>query len=199
MSANRFAPCPLTPASIRAALGRALLVVASRWLRRRRCAKPAASDRTRDLSRLSLPSVGLRARDIAVVVNDADPASVEIGRYYAAQARHRRRPRHPCPLSRHAGDGLRRLHARQGGARRQARPRGAGAGPRVDAAVSRRVHVGHGGVRARLRSGVVLRRRLPARRSPRRTSTARAMRRSPTTACARRCCSPPSTSRAPSG
>ncbi|MDQ6640213.1 MAG: TIGR03790 family protein, partial [Pseudomonadota bacterium] len=37
------------------------------------------------LARLSLPSVGLRARDLAVVVNDADPASVEIGRYYAAQ------------------------------------------------------------------------------------------------------------------
>ena len=37
------------------------------------------------LSRLSLPSVGLRARDIAVVVNDTDPASVEIGRYYAAK------------------------------------------------------------------------------------------------------------------
>lgn len=38
-----------------------------------------------DASRLSLPAVGLRARDIAVVVNDADPASVEIGRYYARQ------------------------------------------------------------------------------------------------------------------
>lgn len=38
-----------------------------------------------DQVRLSLPSVGLRARDIAVVVNDADPASVEVGRYYAAQ------------------------------------------------------------------------------------------------------------------
>ena len=37
------------------------------------------------LSRLSLPTVGLRARDIAVVVNDTDPASVEIGRYYAAK------------------------------------------------------------------------------------------------------------------
>src|SRR4051794_10468557 len=36
-------------------------------------------------ARLSLPAVGLRARDIAVVVNDADPASVEIGRYYAKQ------------------------------------------------------------------------------------------------------------------
>jgi len=38
-----------------------------------------------DAARLTLPSVGLRARDIAVVVNDADPASVEVGRYYAAQ------------------------------------------------------------------------------------------------------------------
>ena len=38
-----------------------------------------------DAARLALPSVGLRARDIAVVVNDADPASVEIARYYAAQ------------------------------------------------------------------------------------------------------------------
>jgi uncharacterized protein (TIGR03790 family) len=36
-----------------------------------------------DADRVLLPSVGLRARDIAVVVNDADPASVEIGRYYA--------------------------------------------------------------------------------------------------------------------
>jgi uncharacterized protein (TIGR03790 family) len=34
---------------------------------------------------VSLPIVGLRAKDVAVVVNDADPASVEIGRYYAAQ------------------------------------------------------------------------------------------------------------------
>ncbi|MEO8837067.1 MAG: TIGR03790 family protein [Caldimonas sp.] len=35
------------------------------------------------LARISLPAVGLRARDLAVVVNDSDPASVEIGRYYA--------------------------------------------------------------------------------------------------------------------
>ena len=34
-------------------------------------------------ARLALPDVGLRAHDIAVVVNDADPASVELGRYYA--------------------------------------------------------------------------------------------------------------------
>jgi uncharacterized protein (TIGR03790 family) len=43
---------------------------------------PPARD---ELARVSLPSVGLRARDLAVVVNDADSASVEIGRYYAAQ------------------------------------------------------------------------------------------------------------------
>jgi uncharacterized protein (TIGR03790 family) len=36
-----------------------------------------------DPLRLTLPRVGLRADDIAVVVNDADPASVEIGRTYA--------------------------------------------------------------------------------------------------------------------
>ena len=36
-----------------------------------------------EAARLALPIVGLRAQDIAVVVNDADPASVEIGRYYA--------------------------------------------------------------------------------------------------------------------
>lgn len=38
-----------------------------------------------DASRLSLPKVGLRAVDIAVIVNDADPSSVEIARYYAAR------------------------------------------------------------------------------------------------------------------
>ncbi len=37
------------------------------------------------LARFSLPPVGLRARDIAVVINDSDPSSVEIGRYYAAK------------------------------------------------------------------------------------------------------------------
>ena len=36
-----------------------------------------------DADRVLLPTVGLRARDIAVVINDADRASVEIGRYYA--------------------------------------------------------------------------------------------------------------------
>src|SRR5205085_964783 len=34
-------------------------------------------------ARITLPPIGLRARDIAVVVNDADAASVEVGRYYA--------------------------------------------------------------------------------------------------------------------
>lgn len=34
---------------------------------------------------LSLPAVGLRPQDLALIVNDADPASVEIGRYYASR------------------------------------------------------------------------------------------------------------------
>jgi uncharacterized protein (TIGR03790 family) len=38
-----------------------------------------------DLARFALPAVGLRARDVAVVINDSDPASVETGRYYAAK------------------------------------------------------------------------------------------------------------------
>jgi len=38
-----------------------------------------------DGDRVLLPAVGLRARDIAVVVNDADPASVVVGRYYATK------------------------------------------------------------------------------------------------------------------
>ncbi len=46
-------------------------------------AAPAAP--AESLAKLSLPAVGLRSRDIAIVVNDADPASVEIGLYYAAQ------------------------------------------------------------------------------------------------------------------
>ena len=37
------------------------------------------------LARVTLPTVGLRARDIAVVVNDDDPASVETGLYYATR------------------------------------------------------------------------------------------------------------------
>jgi uncharacterized protein (TIGR03790 family) len=35
--------------------------------------------------RLTLPPIGLRSRDLAVVVNDADPSSVEVGRYYASR------------------------------------------------------------------------------------------------------------------
>jgi uncharacterized protein (TIGR03790 family) len=46
-------------------------------------AAPAAADDP--VARLTLPRVGLRARDLAVVINDADAASVEVGRYYAAQ------------------------------------------------------------------------------------------------------------------
>lgn len=37
------------------------------------------------LPNLSMPRIGLRAADIAVIVNDADPSSVELGRYYAQQ------------------------------------------------------------------------------------------------------------------
>ncbi len=47
--------------------------------------EPSAPATRDELARVSLPSVGLRARDLAVVVNDSDPASVEIGRYYAAR------------------------------------------------------------------------------------------------------------------
>ncbi|MDL2338315.1 MAG: TIGR03790 family protein [Pseudomonadota bacterium] len=34
---------------------------------------------------LSLPPIGLKSQDLALIVNDADPASVEIGRYYASR------------------------------------------------------------------------------------------------------------------
>jgi uncharacterized protein (TIGR03790 family) len=37
--------------------------------------------------RLELPPVGLRAQDLALIVNAADPDSVELGRYYAQQRR----------------------------------------------------------------------------------------------------------------
>ena len=46
---------------------------------------PAQVTPAADADRVLLPTVGLRARDIAVVVNDADRASVELGRYYAAK------------------------------------------------------------------------------------------------------------------
>ena len=87
-------PVPSTAASTRAAFGRALAVIVLA-LCAGACAQsppPQASPSqavspqdAADLSRLSLPHVGLRARDLAVVINDDDPASVEIGRYYAAK------------------------------------------------------------------------------------------------------------------
>jgi uncharacterized protein (TIGR03790 family) len=46
-------------------------------------AAPAPADDA--LARLSLPAVGLRARDLAVVINEADALSVAVGRYYAQQ------------------------------------------------------------------------------------------------------------------
>ncbi len=46
---------------------------------------PAPAALTQDMERFTFPVVGLRARDIAVVVNDTDPSSVEIGRYYVAK------------------------------------------------------------------------------------------------------------------
>jgi uncharacterized protein (TIGR03790 family) len=48
-------------------------------------AEGAASAPEGEPAKLLLPPVGLRARDIAVVINDADSASVEVGRYYARQ------------------------------------------------------------------------------------------------------------------
>ena len=74
---------PLTSASTRAAIGRALFAVFLAGCAGADAQSPPTQDA--DLSRLSLPSVGLRARDLAVVINDSDPASVEIGRYYAAK------------------------------------------------------------------------------------------------------------------
>jgi len=80
---------PLTAASLRAAFGRALAVIvlalcAGACAQNPPSQNPPSQDAA-ELSRLSLPPVGLRARDIAVVINDSDPASVEIGRYYAAK------------------------------------------------------------------------------------------------------------------
>jgi uncharacterized protein (TIGR03790 family) len=73
----------LTLASTRAAARRAIWIIALALCGAAEGQRPAAHDM--EISRLALPSVGLRARDLAVVVNDADPASVELGRYYAAQ------------------------------------------------------------------------------------------------------------------
>jgi len=74
---------PLTSASTCAAIGRALLVALLAGCAGADAQSPPTQGA--DLSRLALPSVGLRGRDLAVVVNDTDPASVEIGRYYAAK------------------------------------------------------------------------------------------------------------------
>ena len=166
--AARIEPCPrsaslvpLTSASMRAALARALAVVALALCAARRRATPGGAGRRRCRACRCRASACARATSPS---SSTTPIrrSVEIGRYYAAQARHRRRSRRPRPLSgRPGGDELRRLHARPGGPRRQGRRRRAGASARLDAAVPGRVHVGHGGVRARLRPGVVLRRRLP--------------------------------------
>ena len=70
-------------ASTRAAAGRAIGIIALALCGAVSAQGRAAPDAA--TPRLSLPSVGLRARDVAVVINDADPASVETGRYYAAQ------------------------------------------------------------------------------------------------------------------
>ena len=46
---------------------------------------PTSAATAEELAHFSLPAVGLRAKDIAVVINDSDPASVEVGRYYASR------------------------------------------------------------------------------------------------------------------
>jgi uncharacterized protein (TIGR03790 family) len=69
----------LTLARIDAALRRTL------WIAALACSSAVAQRPAPDLARLSLPSVGLRASDIAVVVNDDDPASVDVGSYYATK------------------------------------------------------------------------------------------------------------------
>ena len=83
MSAIRSRTVPLTSASALAGLGRALLVVLLAGCAGVEAQSPPTQDA--DLSRLSLPGVGLRARDIAVVINDSDALSVAVGRYYAQQ------------------------------------------------------------------------------------------------------------------
>ena len=110
-----------------------------------------------------LPRVGLRAADLAVVVNDADPASARDrpllrGAAPSGRSACRARAIHAGP----GGDDLRRLRARPRRPRRQGGRRRAGLCARLDAAVSGRVHVGDGSVRARFRSGRVLRRRMRA-------------------------------------
>ena len=46
---------------------------------------PAPTPAPEDVARFAFPVVGLRAHDLAVVINDSDPSSVEIGRYYASK------------------------------------------------------------------------------------------------------------------
>jgi uncharacterized protein (TIGR03790 family) len=48
-------------------------------------AVPKAGEPEAALPQLTLPPVGLRADDLAVIVNDFDPGSVEIGRFYASR------------------------------------------------------------------------------------------------------------------
>ena len=48
-------------------------------------ARPAPVVTEAAVPQLMLPPVGLRADDLALIVNDADPLSVEIGRYYAGR------------------------------------------------------------------------------------------------------------------
>ena len=74
---------PLTAVSLRALFGRALALTLLTLCAGAGAQRPSAQ--AAELSRLSLPQVGLRARDLAVVINDSDPASVEIGGYYAAR------------------------------------------------------------------------------------------------------------------
>ena len=151
-----------------------------------------------DLSRLALPSVGLRGRDLAVVVNDTDPASVEIGRFYAAKrgisADRIIHLRFPVTPVMNFGDFTRVkavLDAKLG-PEVQALALAWTAPFRVECmSVTAAFALGFdpGSYCA---EGCVT-------TSVRRTSTARAMRRTPTTECAPRCCSPPTMSRAPSG
>ena len=46
------------------------------------CAAPIADAAS---APIDLPPVGLRAQDLALIINDADPVSIEVGRYYAQQ------------------------------------------------------------------------------------------------------------------
>ncbi|MBV9891259.1 MAG: TIGR03790 family protein [Rhizobacter sp.] len=48
-------------------------------------AQTAAQTPAAEAPRVLLPIIGLRTRDVAVVVNDADPASVEVARYYSVR------------------------------------------------------------------------------------------------------------------